>query len=232
MPRRRKRRRGGNAKVRPQPLDEEHDHAERQQQQLSAAPVESHILPIKLDRRVTRTFAAADRAIASSTTVPPRAPGIRAWFTGWRERRRKRLRLAACEKAMAGWDPQRDVHASTALLALVTERVALMSDAAEIEPTIAQVERIIADYTQYQARVDAAYAGVRARSTRLREMVAISTSDGDAQLAAECEQQLAVTEARAHEAAETLRLLAVGRRRLEDAIASLQALARRSAALR
>lgn len=128
----------------------------------------------------------------------------------------------------------RDELASSALLAVLTERIARAgaSDASarEIAETVAQAERIIAGYQAQRAELEKLLEVVRAKTWRWVHWTAVAEAKGSPELAARARAYLVGCEREEAELQRGAEDCDRGRQRLRDAIEQLQALARRSGA--
>lgn len=135
--------------------------------------------------------------------VAPRKPGLLARFAAWRRRRRHRAWVAKLERSLARGELRVADLQSSALLAILTERIARLSSTdlsrRELDDTIAFAQRLADEYRTFVTRLAAALAA----------------TDPASKLHAKATAELARCEA--------------GQRRINDALAQLHALARRLA---
>jgi hypothetical protein len=128
---------------------------------------------------------------------------VRTWFAMWRQRRRYRGMLRRLDRGLARRDVRIADHSSAALLAVLTERIARLSNTTasptELDETIAVVQHLSDEYRAYVARLAAARDAAGATSA-LRDKATAEL--------ARCE---------------------AGVRRIDDAMEQLRALARRRA---
>jgi hypothetical protein len=128
----------------------------------------------------------------------------------------------------------RDELASSALLAVLTERIARAgtSDASarEIAETVAQAERIIAGYQAQRAELERLLSVARAKARRWTHWTAVAEARKSPELTARARAYLVDCERDESELQRGVEDCDSGRRWLRDAIDQLQALARRSGA--
>jgi hypothetical protein len=178
---------------------------------------------------IDQAFAAVEDEIASAERKI-RRPGIvarlRAWATS-RRRRKQSARLARTFEQTANAD-----HTSSALLAVLTERIARLQDGAVTGPELAEA---IEQAAQIAARYDRDLLALDRRREPLRDKVelwtthtATATRCGRPDLASEAQ---AVVDRHRRDLADLEYIIEdcnAGQRRIRDAITQLEALAQRS----
>jgi uncharacterized protein YjiS (DUF1127 family) len=190
----------------------------------------------KLERRVGKAFAALDRALESASSDAP-GPGfvarLRTRITAWRRRRRQRLSLVRLDRALARRDVRVADHSSSALLAIVTERIARIATADEsaqdLAATIDVAQHVVDEYRAYLQRLEHMRDSARGAAATWREKSAAATAADRADLVALADDTVREWSRREQEVAAALESCEAGRRRLDDAIAQLRALAKRTA---
>jgi septal ring factor EnvC (AmiA/AmiB activator) len=185
--------------------------------------------------RIDQAMSAVERQIASAERgieVPRR--GILAWFgaraKAWRRWRRRRHAARVARTLERG---TRDDHTSSAMLAVLTERVARLgrseSVPEELAEAIEHTVRILADYNAHKADLEHRLEHERGKVEYWIGMTAKATNAGAADLASQAQERVTDHERSARDYEDTIDICNAGRRRLHDALEQLEALAQRSA---
>ena len=186
-----------------------------------------------VDRRAG-AFRAAERAIEAMENPPP--PGFFKRLANrakrWRHARRRAGLIKRLDRSLARRDACTADHSSAALLAVLTERIALFDAVGSVEDVSAALEiagRVRDDYEAYVARLVEMRDSARAEAAFWRTKVTKAQDAEATDLAEQAQQRVSDWDRRDREAAAVLVRCEAGRERLADALAQLKALAARSA---
>lgn len=171
---------------------------------------------------------------ASAARKARRGGGVLAWYRRLaRSWRRSRARKQSARIVRMLERAGRAEQTSSALLAIVTERVARLGtsevSADELAETIEQAERIAAEYDGHIVELDHKLEDERAQTLDWIAKTATATNAGAADLAARARARVEAHERLVRELELASDDYNAGRRRLRDAIDQLRALAQRSA---
>jgi len=209
--------------MRPGPdLDRERDKIAHE----TTTPVEDG----RWDERLRRAAAAIDRMANEGDEHPRRTIGMR--LAAWRQRRRQRRWIAKLDRSVGEETLAVTEHSSSALLAVVTERIARIgksqATSEEIAATIRLIEGIRDDYLRHVDRLATGRDAARTQVIEWRRKYEVAIEAGRPDLAVEVVAVIDTWQRREGEAASALASCDASRARLDDAIAEVRALGRRS----
>jgi len=151
----------------------------------------------------------------------------------WRQARRRHRLIKRLDRSLARRDTAAADHSSAALLAILTERIALFDAVGSVGDVAAAVEiagRVRDDYEAYVARLVGMRDSAQAQAAFWRTKVTKARGADAMDLAEQAQQRVSDWERRDREAAAALVRCEAGRERLADALEQLKALAARIAA--
>jgi hypothetical protein len=154
------------------------------------------------------------------------------WFRVRDRLRRGRRRRVVLAYLKGAQNQTRAELASSAMLAVLTERIARAGateiSADEIAETVAQAEGIVVGYQGQIAQIEPLLAKARTRTERWMHWSSVAEARGSAELAAKARAYREACEGDERELVKAIEDCQAGCRRLRDAIEQVQALAQRS----
>jgi phage shock protein A len=181
-----------------------------------------------LDHAKLRQASAAIDRMAGESPQPRRTIGMR--LAAWRQRRR----IAKLDRSLGEGTLVVAEHSSSALLAVVTERIARIgkshATSEEIAATIRLIEAIRDDYLRHVDRLAAERDAARTQVIEWRRKYEVAIEADRPDLAADVVAVIDTLQRREGEATSALASCDASRARLDDAIAEVRALERRSQA--